>query len=510
MQNSSAESPAPKKSLRRRVLRYGIIGLLWIVTLVALLVVEENWRAKRAWESYKAELEAKGEKLGIGGLIPAPVPDDQNFAQTPFLAPLFELNPNRKPGESAWADTNAVNRVQQFANDSPVLKERKGWQEGHVTDLPKLAAGFNTNKNSEAEKPVLSRTQAAEEILKRVEKYQSVLNELQEASKRPNSRFKIRYEDNFAALLPHLAPLRKFAVIYSVRASAELALGHTDNALADIRMTLYLADAIKDEPLLISKLVRIAIVQLALQPVWEGLGEQKWTDAQLAELGQAFSKYDLISEGADAIRGERALGNEFMDAIRTKRNAGELQAIGGIGPMPSHLVPSFFFYQNQLTVNHLYQDVSMPMFSPEQTRVHPELNQTNALDLEMRKYPFPYQVFAKLLFPAVEKATMKIGYTQNAVDLAALACALERYRLAHHQFPSSLEELKPQFIAKIPHDVVNGEPLHYRRMDNQHFIFYSVGWNQMDDGGTIAFTKGSTPSVELKEGDWAWPQYPVK
>jgi hypothetical protein len=504
MQNSITESSAPKKSL----LRYGIIGLLWLVTFVALVVVEENWRAKRAWESYKAQLEAKGEKLGMSGLIPAPVPDDQNFAQTPFLEPLFEFNPNRKPGESAWADTNAVNRVDQFAKDFPTLKEPSGWKEGRVTDLPRLAAGFD--KNAEAGKPVLSRTQAAEEILKSVEKYRPVLNELQEANKRPNSRFKIRYQDNFSALLPHLSPLKRIAHIYAVRASAELALGQTDNALADVRMVLYLGNSIKDEPLLISKLVRISMVQAALQPVWEGLGEQKWSDAQLAELGQAFIKFDLISEGADAIRGERALGNEFMDAIRTKRNADELQVVGGLGPMPSRLVPSFFFYQNQLTVNHLYQDVAIPMFSPGKTRVHPELNQTNTLDREMRKYPLPYQVFAKLLFPAVEMATMKIGYTQNAVDHAALACALERYRLAHHQFPSSLQELKPQFIARIPQDVINGEPLHYQSTNDNGFVLYSVGWNQKDDGGTIVLGKGSSAAVDLTQGDWVWPQYLAK
>ena len=49
------------------------------------------------------------------------------------------------------------------------------------------------------------------------------------------------------------------------------------------------------------------------------------------------------------------------------------------------------------------------------------------------------------------------------MDLARVAIALERYRLAHGAYPESLDVLAPQFIAQLPHDIINGQPLHYRR-----------------------------------------------
>ena len=91
--------------------------------------------------------------------------------------------------------------------------------------------------------------------------------------------------------------------------------------------------------------------------------------------------------------------------------------------------------------------------------------------------------------------------------MARVACALERYRLAHGEYPETLDALAPQFIEKLPHDIINGQPLHYRRTDDGQFVLYSVGWNETDDGGKVVLTKGG--SVDREKGDWVW-QYPAK
>ena len=53
--------------------------------MIALFYTEEDWRGKRAWENYKREWEAKGEKFDWQAFVPPSVPDDQNF----FTAPIF-------------------------------------------------------------------------------------------------------------------------------------------------------------------------------------------------------------------------------------------------------------------------------------------------------------------------------------------------------------------------------------------------------------------------------------
>ena len=100
-----------------------------------------------------------------------------------------------------------------------------------------------------------------------------------------------------------------------MRASAELALGRTDQAWADTKMALYLADTLKNEPFLISKLVQVATgPALRSRPIWEGLAEHKWSDAQLVEIEQRLGKLDLLADAA--MRGERASSLLTVDQLR--------------------------------------------------------------------------------------------------------------------------------------------------------------------------------------------------
>jgi hypothetical protein len=104
--------------------------------------------------------------------------------------------------------------------------------------------------------------------------------------------------------------------------------------------------------------------------------------------------------------------------------------------------------------------------------------------------------------PAVSLRFIK---TDAFIRLARTACALERYRLAHGEYPQSLSLLAPQFITAVPNDVIDGGELKYRRTDDDRFVLYSIGWNGKDDGGDVALTRDRW--VNDKEGDWVW-KYP--
>ena len=99
-----------------------------------------------------------------------------------------------------------------------------------------------------------------------------------------------------AILLPHLAGLKGPAQVLQLRAIAELQNGQSDQALADVKLMLRLGDSIHTEPFLISHLVSIAIMNLTLQPVWEGLAQHQWSDAQLVELDSELAKLDFLSD----------------------------------------------------------------------------------------------------------------------------------------------------------------------------------------------------------------------
>ena len=103
-------------------------------------------------------------------------------------------------------------------------------------------------------------------------------------------------------------------LVLQLRAIAELQNGQSEKALDDVKLMLRLADSIRTEPFMISHLVRIAIVQITLQPVWEGLAEHQWSDAQLAELDSELAKLDFLADYEFSVRGERAAHVKIVDS----------------------------------------------------------------------------------------------------------------------------------------------------------------------------------------------------
>ena len=92
--------------------------------------------------------------------------------------------------------------------------------------------------------------------------------------------------------------------------------------------------------------------------------------------------------------------------------------------------------------------------------------------------------FVESLAPvSFERACQNTAHSQTQINEALIACALERHYSAHHEYPEDLNALVPQFLDTLPHDVIGGQSLHYRRTDDGAFVLYSVGWNGRDDGG---------------------------
>jgi hypothetical protein len=104
-------------------------------------------------------------------------------------------------------------------------------------------------------------------------------------------------------------------------------------------------------------------------------------------------------------------------------------------------------------------------------------------------------------------------YLQTSCEEAAVACALERRRLAQGQYPISLDALVPAWLKQVPIDLLaaGGAPLKYRREADGGFVLYSVGLNRVDDQGKPGslgnvFGGGQSDSPRLDEGDWVWRQ----
>ena len=73
--------------------------------------------------------------------------------------------------------------------------------------------------------------------------------------------------------------------------------------LRTCKLLFRLLESIRNEPTLISQLVRIAMLQIGLQPVWEGLADRQWTEADLSMIESELGKLDFLAITASPCAG---------------------------------------------------------------------------------------------------------------------------------------------------------------------------------------------------------------
>jgi hypothetical protein len=504
-----------------------LFGLACFATLIALFYAEEDWRGWHAWNQFKHAWEAKGEHFDFASVIPPAVPDEQNFALTPVVASCYEYILDKNGHRLEKQNTNIVNRLDFDLGDRDLFTNGIGnWAKGTASSLKSYQAHYRelAAKTNLFAVPPTPQSPAAD-VLLALSKYDATVEELRQASLLPQCRFPLNYDTEYpgAILLPHLAAMKTLSQLLHLRALAELQNGQSDQALADVQLSLRLTETIRTEPFLISHLVRIALWHITLQPVYEGLAEHRWSDAQLAALDAELAKLDFLADYQLSMRGELGMQGGLFEYLR--RHPEEIINLSGeydskALPFPARIVwkmiPNGFFYQNQLhcarPLVEFYlpaADVSQQTISPSATRHADEVVSVETIT------GTPYNLIERMLVPSLGAATKKFAYTKSTVDLARTAIALERCRLAHGEFPEALAALAPQFIAQVPHDVIGGQPLKYRRTSDGQFVLYSVGWNETDDGGVVINQKSrdrwdeSSSRVDISQGDWVW-RYPAK
>jgi hypothetical protein len=529
--------------LRRRFL---VLGCL--VTLVALFYAVEDWRGRHAWLNYKRTWEAKGEHFDMASFVPPPVPKDQNFFETPLWTDMHFVETN---GMNVWEEADWGSHV-VFDIYGPQVSHAPSpgnWARGQGVDLAawqayyrgasnevSATAGMNQAARRAFERryglresqpsqptnyfPIAKEPQTpAADVLLALSRFETNRQLLIAAAARPQARFWINYDAGYAALLPHLARMKAVSQYLSLHADAALKAGDRATALEDLRLQFRLLESIHNEPILISHLVRIAMLQIGLQPVWEGLADRLWTEADLSVIEGELGKLDFLADYRFAMRGERACCdlwgvdyirkagiNGWDELFRPSSPSAPAELGNMMGSALFRLVPSGWFDQNKLSLCRLQERYLLPVVDLQQRVVSPALVQQAQAAID-RLRPRPYDMLSRLLLPGVVGCAEKFARAQTSADEARIACALERYRLANGQFPETLGALAPKFIEKLPHDVINGQPLKYRRTDDGQFVLYSVGWNQTDDGGQVVLTKSG--NADMNKGDWVW-RYPEK
>ncbi len=491
-----------------RSVRAAVFGTLVMLTLVVMFYVVENWRGRYAWKKYRTAAASRGVQFDFRACIPPTVPDEQNFAMTPLLAWLFDYESDKYP--VVWRDTNGwdrVRRVSAYRSGASSLTvgdwtrgERiklEAWQDSYRGE-PKNERK-RTAQSSEDDFPVAATKQsAAADVLLALTKFAAEMREIEVAARRPNSRFPIHYDDGHLTLLPHLAILQGQATLFQLRASALLAQTNREAAFMDLQTVIRLSDAPKNEPFLISQAVRQVLLNRALQTLWEGMCDHRWTDTQLALIQKHLANIDPVADFSRSLRCEPAFQNLSTERILRDRD-GYRKSWANIMPddarppifsFYARFAPAGWFYRNEIASDQRIEEALAALTKGKTSGVlvPPPFRPGDKAKLYEMLVDFPGNLLSNCL--------SHLPQSQVRLKLAETACALERFHLAHRAYPQTLAELTPQFLANIPSDFMDGQPLRYRRLDDHKFVLYSVGLDRKDDGGTI-------PAKE-EPSDWVW------
>ena len=535
-------APSPRTGLWPRVaLGFGYLVIIGLVVPLLLFYAIEDARGAWAWRQLQAELKAKGECYGLPCVIPPPARDEDNFFGTPFWQQFIYRKEHLPNGGTTniWVHGSRPDYTTNFTlpNDPRTVKHRgipkPETYDGH-TDLAAWAAQFQfvtTNRPNGGLSPDYltfplpdKPGRPADDVLLALSKFDRTLSEFASAANRPRNREPVHYEEHIQALLPGLAALRSGARICQLRALARLENGDSAGAAADVLLAYRLGESLNEEFLLISQLVRYAIDSTAHHALWEGLVTHRWNETQLAAFQQRLSQSDYAPSFIRALEGERALVNQLMEMLLSTRKRTQLpDQVGGGGDFGvtrfeaftfDTLMPSGWLRQNQVGLLAGYQlileQARNAMAPTNRTGLLADLrrqgNQADRVYTIAASQPSPCNLMLRLLLPAVGKAEEKANRAQTVAQMATIACALERHRLAHSMYPATLNELVPVYLATVPADWMSGQPFHYERTDNGWFRLWSVGPDGKDDGGVYRDETKQKSGPDQETLDWPWPE----
>lgn len=464
----------PKSKVWRTIIVLGGFALL-----VAIFYAEENWRGKRAWEKCKQELEAKGETLDWNAYIPPSISDDQNVFKAPTMAEWFvgrgetDLSKRLENPKSGWfgASDQITNEIQ--------AKDYLAWSDQFEPDFDLI----------------------------------------RDALKRPYARMDGDYTRPFALPVPNFLTVRSVAQTLAQRAHCYLLLNQPEQALKELTLVHDICHLLQGAPTgkpmtLVAAMINVAVSGLYAEIVAEGFQKKLWKTPQLVVLQEQLQDINLSTFVVEAFKGERAGGCHFFETMPQPRISGLfshdrypgdkltfrifLMRLKDLFPLDVENGPHGWIYQNMVTIAKFDQKVIDDIDLTNNLVMSRKIDRAQR-ELEiLEKHHGPYSYIAAIAIPSFAKAWQTESYNQTMVNEAQIACALERYHFAHGEYPKTLDALTPQFIEKLPHDIIGGLPLHYHRTANEKFLLYSVGWNEKDDGGAPGTLSDS------ENGDWVW------
>ena len=357
---------------------------------------------------------------------------------------------------------------------------------------PSPLDAFAQRTESKANTSEDRRTHAAA-LLSALQPHSNLLSSLAlAAAERPS--FQISTQRNALAVFHpdtrYASALDRLHLVYQLRACASLELRKETEALDDVLTGLRLLNFSRQLPDSGAMLRSQAMLARSLQPLWEGLSQRIWSEPQIARVQTELQKFDLLSDYTNAVRRAVLAHIEIWRKIPEDPNAPLTLPVSNQGylePSGWELQPRAWWFENCLQL-HSAGSQLISYVEPETGRIQLKtyISQLNGLPLDS----VSRELFQQGWWWGTNPGSIR--FVQTSLNQAILACALERFRLAHQAYPQTLDQLIPFSLTSIPRDPVTGRHIAYQRFSDTNFNLRGVGPNGTDDRRTKT------------SDDWLW------
>lgn len=302
------------------------------------------------------------------------------------------------------------------------------------------------------------------------------------ATNRPGSRYSLDMRQGAQVSLTNLPHVKATTTLLSLEALAHASNGESNQTYAALNAAASAADSIREEPLLISFLVRIACSAIVAKRVEQCLNLVPLDEGQLRSLQERFAAVDDPRWAARALAGERAAGiSYFMDpqaqrSLLTQPGAsGTPNALAAQLAFAAYRMSGLMRKDRNFYLGVMATNVSRAEMSADErikTGPAPVISITNRL-----------LVLSRILLPALQRTLDRADENAARMRVVQTGLAVERWRVSHAgKLPDSLEQLAPQYLHKVPLDPFDSHPLRYKKLP-RGYVVYSIGADQKDDGG---------------------------
>src|SRR5579863_5601937 len=272
----------------RKVAIFIVVG---VAVLVAVVVLHSGGR-RSVLNRYKAELRARGERLTVEEIAIAPTTNPEYIAARQALA-----RPGLVPTPSVRPD------LVKFIGPG---KARVTWRGELVPDV------VPTGSNAVA--PTWETFDA------QVKQSEAGLSVLRDALENCPPDVGWVWKDDLSNITnwPGRSFIRDRGFIQALYNAtiADLHRNDLDGAIKNLHACIMLSQLNRNEPVLVSQMIRIAIANCALMTTWETLQAPGWDERRLAALQRDWEQTSFIDGLERAFEAERAIGQVRMAKLR--------------------------------------------------------------------------------------------------------------------------------------------------------------------------------------------------